>query len=32
VLFCDWGMGHADGERVDATAQNPRDWCTVLDR
>lgn len=30
VLFCGWGMGHADGERVDATAQQPRDLCGVL--
>jgi phosphoglycolate phosphatase len=30
VLFCGWGMGHADGERVDATAQHPHDLCGVL--
>ena len=30
VLFCGWGMGHTDGEVVDATAAQPRDLCGVL--
>ncbi len=30
VLFCAWGMGHADGEPVDATAQHPSDLGVVL--
>jgi len=25
VLFCGWGMGHTDGETVDATIASPRD-------
>lgn len=30
VLFCGWGMGHADGEAVDATIAQPRDLVRVL--
>ena len=31
VLFCAWGMGHADGEPVDAIAGKPSDLCGILD-
>jgi phosphoglycolate phosphatase len=31
VLFCGWGMGHADGEAVDATVAHPSDLVRVLD-
>ena len=30
VLFCGWGMGHADGDMVDATAAQPADLCGIL--
>ncbi|MBA3700854.1 MAG: HAD-IA family hydrolase [Planctomycetes bacterium] len=30
VLFCSWGMGHADGEAVDATIAHPADLVRVL--
>jgi phosphoglycolate phosphatase len=30
VLFCGWGMGHTDGEAVDASIAMPRDLLTVL--
>lgn len=30
VLFCGWGMGHADGESVDATIAHPQDLVQVL--
>ncbi len=30
VLFCGWGMGHADGEQVDATISDPRQLVLVL--
>jgi phosphoglycolate phosphatase len=30
VLFCAWGMGHTDGEAVDATISEPRELLTVL--
>jgi len=30
VLFCGWGMGHADGEQVDATVALPHDLVQVL--
>jgi phosphoglycolate phosphatase len=30
VLFCGWGMGHADGEAVDATVAEPSGLPTVL--
>lgn len=32
VLFCSWGMGHADGHAADATASHPRDWPGLLGR
>ena len=30
VLFCAWGMGHTDGDEVDATAAKPADLCGIL--
>jgi phosphoglycolate phosphatase len=30
VLFCAWGMGHADGDVVDATAATPMELCGIL--
>lgn len=30
VLFCGWGMGHADGEAVDATIAQPHELVQVL--
>jgi phosphoglycolate phosphatase len=30
VLFCAWGMGHADGDAVDATAAKPAELCGIL--
>ncbi len=30
VLFCAWGMGHSDGEVVDATAQNPGELMGIV--
>ncbi len=30
VLFCAWGMGHTDGDAVDATAAKPADLCGIL--
>lgn len=31
VLFCRWGMGHADGEAVDATITQPGELSGVFD-
>ena len=30
VLFCGWGMGHADGEVVDAIAAQPTELCGIF--
>jgi phosphoglycolate phosphatase len=30
VLFCGWGMGHADGEAVDVTIARPQDLVGAL--
>jgi phosphoglycolate phosphatase len=32
VLFCGWGMGHADGEAVDATITHPHELVQALSR
>lgn len=30
VLWCAWGLGHADGHPVDATAAQPSDWPRII--
>lgn len=32
VLFCTWGIGHADGHPVDAIAHHAREWPALIGR
>lgn len=31
IVWCAWGLGHADGHGVDATATSPSDWPRLLE-